>query len=168
MVQEPSLTLLERAGGRVLVNFMKLDDATRWLGGPYQFLSLSARPETLESQGDIAKGLIKGLVLGNRWVLASPGSEIVKAMPEELVAGGDIDTFANALDRFKADLYPNDGRLNADSVQRVIQVQQQFGAIEPGTVDSNRIFSNTYVEQAIAGLPRFDPSPLAGEGWGGG
>jgi NitT/TauT family transport system substrate-binding protein len=153
MVQEPSLTLLERAGGRVLVNFMRLDDANRWLGGPYQFLSLSARPDSLESQEEIARGLIKGLVLANRWVLASPGSEIVKAMPEELVAGGDVDTFASVLDRFKADLYPNDGKLAADSVQRVIQVQQQFGAIEPGSVDANRIYSNNYVDQAIAGLP---------------
>jgi NitT/TauT family transport system substrate-binding protein len=153
MVQEPSLTLLERGGGKVLVNFMKLDDANKWLGGPYQFLALSARPETLTEHNDIAKGLIKGLVLANRWVIASPGSEIVKAMPEELVAGGDVDTFAGVLDRFKGDLYPSDGKLAADSVQRVIQVQSQFGAIEPGSVDANRIFTNTYVEQAIAGLP---------------
>jgi NitT/TauT family transport system substrate-binding protein len=153
MVQEPSLTLIERAGGRVLVNFMKLDDANRWLGGAYQFLALSTRPDVLETQSDVARGLIKGLVLGNRWVLASPGSEIVKAMPEELVAGGDVDTFAAVLDRFKTDLYPNDGKLAPDSVQRVIQVQQQFGAIEAGSVDPSRIFSNTYVEQAIAGLP---------------
>ncbi len=156
MVQEPSLTLIERAGGRVLVNFMRLEDANRWLGGPYQFLALSARPETLDEQRDVALGLIRGLVLANRWVIASPGAEIVKAMPEELVAGGDVDTFAAVLDRFKADLYPNDGKLAADSVQRVIQVQAQFGAIEPGSVDANRIFTNSYVEQAIANLPVWD------------
>lgn len=158
MVQEPSLTLIERAGGKVLVNLMRLEDANRWLGGPYQFLALSTRPEMLEAQADVARGLVRGLVLANRWVLASPGSEIVKAMPEELVAGGDVDTFATVLDRFKVDLYPNDGRLAAESVERVIQVQAQFGAIEPGSVDPNRIFTNAYVEQAIAGLPPWEGS----------
>lgn len=152
MVQEPSLTLIERAGGRVLVNFMRLEDVNRALGGPYQFLALSTRSDVLQAQAETARKLIRGLVNANRWVVASPGPDIVKSMPEELVAGGDVDTFAAVLDRYKADLYPRDGRLALDPVQRVIDVQTQSGAIEPGSVQAERLFTNRYVEEALASL----------------
>jgi NitT/TauT family transport system substrate-binding protein len=131
---------------------MRLDDMNRYLGGPYQFLSLSTRPEVLRTQEDTARALIRGLVNANKWVLGSPGPDIVKSMPEELVAGGDIDTFASALDRYKRDLYPPDGKLAAESIQRVIDIQAQFGAIEPGSVQTDRIFTNQYVEAALADL----------------
>lgn len=150
MVQEPSLTLIERAGGRVLVNFMRLEDVHRALGGPYQFLALSTRSDVLQAQAETARKLIRGLVNANRWVVASPGPDIVKSMPEELVAGGDVDTFAAVLDRYKADLYPRDARLALDPVQRVIDVQTQSGAIEPGSVQAERLFTNRYVEEALA------------------
>ncbi|MCS7172581.1 MAG: ABC transporter substrate-binding protein [Armatimonadetes bacterium] len=44
MVQEPALTLIERAGGRVLVNLMDLKQAERFLGGPYEFMGVAVRP----------------------------------------------------------------------------------------------------------------------------
>lgn len=147
MVQEPSLTLTERAGGRVLVNFMRLDDSQRALGGPYQFMGLNTRPEVLSTKAETARKLIRGLVRANRWILDNAGSAIVQAAPAELVAGGDVDVFAAALDRYKRDLYPADGKLVLDSVQRVIDVQQQSGAIEAGqTVRPDQVFSNQYVE----------------------
>lgn len=148
MVQEPSLTLLERAGGRVLVNFMQLADAQRELGGPYQFMGLNTRPQVLQSKGETARKLIRGLILGNRWILENPGSAIVKAAPEELVAGGDVEVFAAALDRYKRDLYPSDGKVSIDSVKRVIDVQQQSGALEAGqTVRPEQVFTNDYVPE---------------------
>lgn len=152
MVQEPSLSLIERAGGKVLVNFMRLEDVNRALGGPYQFLALSTRPEVLQAQDATARKLVRGLVNANRWVLGSPGADIVKSMPEELIAGGDVDAFAAALDRYKRDLYPPDGRLAIDPVQRVIDVQTQSAAIEPGSVQATTIFTNQYVDQAVAEL----------------
>jgi NitT/TauT family transport system substrate-binding protein len=154
MVQEPALTLVERAGGAVLVNFMRLEDSQRVLGGPYQFMGLHTRPEVLLTKADTAQKLIRGLVKANQWILASPGDAIVKAAPEELVAGGDVEVFAAALDRYKRDLYPSDGRLVLDAVQRVIDVQQRTGAIEPGqTVRAEQVFTNQYVERALSGLP---------------
>jgi len=148
MVQEPSLTLTERAGGRVLVNFMRLEDTERFLGGPYQFMGLNTRPEVLATKADTARKLIRGLIRANRWILANPGSAIVQAVPPDLVAGGELEVFAAALDRYKADLYPADGRLDPDAVQRVIAVQQASGAIEPGqTVRPEQVFTNQYVSE---------------------
>lgn len=146
MVQEPSLTLLERNGGRVLVNFMKLEDTQRALGGPYQFMGLNTRPEVLNTKAETARKLIRGLGSANRWIRANPGEMIVKAIPGELVAGGDVEVFAAALDRYKNDLYPAEGKLVVESVQRVIDVQQQSGALEGATVRPEQVFTNRYVE----------------------
>jgi len=149
MVQEPSLTLVERAGGRVLVNFMRLNDAQRTLGGPYQFMGLNTRPEVLAAKADTARKLIRGLVRANRWMLDNPSTAIVQAVPADLVAGGELELFAATLDRHKRDLYPADGRLMLDSVQRVIDVQQQSGAIELGqTVRPDQVFTNQYLPEA--------------------
>jgi NitT/TauT family transport system substrate-binding protein len=149
MVQEPSLTLIERAGGRVLVNFMKLDDTQRFLGGPYQFMGLNTRPDVLASKAETGRKLIRGLMWANQWILENPGAAIVRAAPEDIVAGGDLEVFAAALDRYKQDLYPADARLVLDSVQRVIDVQQQSGAIEPGqSVRADQVFTNQYLPEA--------------------
>src|SRR5918998_6175368 len=43
LVQEPALTLIERAGGRVLVNGMDIQDAERFLGGPHEFTGVAVR-----------------------------------------------------------------------------------------------------------------------------
>jgi NitT/TauT family transport system substrate-binding protein len=147
MVQEPSLTLVERAGGRVLVNFMRLEDTQRFLGGPYQFMGLNTRPDVLATKADTGRKLARALARANRWMLENPGAAIVQAAPDELVAGGEVELFAAALDRYKQDLYPADGRLVLDSIQRVIEVQQQSGAIEPGqTVRPDQVFTNQYLE----------------------
>jgi len=149
MVQEPSLTLVERAGGRVLVNFMKLDDTQRFLGGPYQFMGLNTRPDVLASKAETGRKLIRGLIRANQWILENPGAAIVQAAPADIVVGGDVDVFAAALDRYKQDLYPADARLVLDSVQRVIDVQQQSGAIEPGqSVRADQVFTNQYLPEA--------------------
>jgi NitT/TauT family transport system substrate-binding protein len=149
MVQEPSLTLIERAGGRVLVNFMKLDDTQRFLGGPYQFMGLNTRPDVLQTKAATGQKLIRGLLRANQWILENPGAAIVRAAPEDIVAGGDVEVFAAALDRYKQDLYPADARLVLDSVQRVIDVQQQSGAIEPGqSVRADQVFTNQYLPEA--------------------
>jgi NitT/TauT family transport system substrate-binding protein len=129
MVQEPSLTLLERAGGKSLVNFMSLKDAQTHLGGPYQFMGLNTRPEVLERKTETARKLVNALVKANKWMLDSPGARVVEAAPSELVAGGNVELFANVLDRHKADLYPADGKLDGASIQRVIDIQRSSGAL---------------------------------------
>jgi NitT/TauT family transport system substrate-binding protein len=150
MVQEPSLTLTERAGGRVLVNFMKLDDTQRFLGGPYQFMGLNTRPDVLEKHPETARKLARALTRASRWMLDNSGAATVRAAPEDLVAGGDVDLFANTIERYKRDLYPTDGKVALDSVQRVIDVQQQSGALEPGqTVRPEQVYTNDYVPAEV-------------------
>src|SRR5256714_13692354 len=43
VVQEPALTLLRRAGARVLVNAMDLEEARQHLGGSFEFMGVAVR-----------------------------------------------------------------------------------------------------------------------------
>ena len=149
MVQEPSLTLGVERGSGVLVNFMDLKDTEEKLGGAYQFMGLNTRPDVLEDPVKVErlKGISRGLVRANAWMLEQPGAEIVKYAPAELVSGDKIGVFAAALDKYKADLYPTDGLLNPESVARVVDVQRKAGLIPEGEEFApDQVFTNEYVE----------------------
>ena len=45
MVQEPALTLISNEGGKVLFNAMNIEDAEKYLGGPYEFMGVAVRAE---------------------------------------------------------------------------------------------------------------------------
>ncbi len=144
LVQEPALTLLQEQGSRVLVNFMKRADVDRYLGGPYQFVGLNTRPDVIEKKPETLQKLIRGLTKANAWVRTAPGAEIVKNLPDELVAGGDLNVFARSLDQVKTDLYPASLRLEQDSVQRVIDVQKAAGALERD-VAADKVYTNRLI-----------------------
>ena len=146
MVQEPSLTLLQKAGGKPLVNFMNLKDTQQWLGSAYQFMGLNTRTDVLETQADVGGKLVRALVKANQWVLGSPGSRVVDVAPPEIVSGGDIQTFADAIDRYKVDLFPADGKIAVDAVQRVLDVQLSSGALKQDAgVKAEDMFTNKFV-----------------------
>jgi len=146
MVQEPSLTLLQKAGGKPLVNFMNLKDTEQWLGSAYQFMGLNTRTDVLETQADVGGKLVRALVKANQWVLGSPGSRVVDVAPPEIVSGGDIQTFADAIDRYKVDLFPADGKIAIDAVQRVLDVQLSSGALKQDAgVKAEDLFTNKFV-----------------------
>ena len=149
MVQEPSLTLGQREGSRVLVNLMNLKDTQEKLGGAYQFMGLNTRPDVLEDPNKVEQiqALSRGLVRANQWMLGVPGAEIVKFAPEELISGNKAEVFAATLDAYKADLYPSDGRIDAEAVARVIDVQRKAGLIAEGKEFApETVFTNRYVE----------------------
>lgn len=145
MVQEPSLTLVSDAGGRVLMNFMDLDQTSDVLGGAYQFMGLNTRPEVLEARGDTARALARSLAKANAWILAHSGEEIVQSAPDELVSGDNLKVFADALDEYKESLYPADARVEEANVERVVEAQKQSGLLEED-VEVAALFTNEYLE----------------------
>src|SRR5688572_5338697 len=50
LVQEPALTLLTKAGARVLVNGMDLEDAKNYLGGAFEFMGVAVRTKEIEQR----------------------------------------------------------------------------------------------------------------------
>src|ERR1044071_7328649 len=50
LVQEPALTLVKRAGGRVLMNAMDLEEAKSHLGGSFEFMGVAVRGKEIEQR----------------------------------------------------------------------------------------------------------------------
>src|SRR5439155_8077939 len=61
LVQEPALTLLQRAGGRVLMNGMDLEDARNHLGGAFEFMGVAVRTKEFEQRRPEMIALAKAL-----------------------------------------------------------------------------------------------------------
>ena len=57
LVQEPALTLIVAAGGRVLVNAMNTADAQKYLGGNYEFMGVAVRANEIDARRDEMKAL---------------------------------------------------------------------------------------------------------------
>lgn len=145
MVQEPGSTLVEHAGGRVLVNLMDLEQARRYLGGPYEFMGVAVRrdewEERLQEMRDLARALTRAL----HFIHYGTTRLIIDALPRDLIAGGDRALLEQVLARNRLSLYPEDGRIHIDAVQRVVQVQRQGGVL-PHPVDVSPLISNAVVD----------------------
>ena len=50
LVQEPALTLVKRAGGRVLMNAMDLEEAKSHLGGSFEFMGVAVRAKEIDQR----------------------------------------------------------------------------------------------------------------------
>jgi NitT/TauT family transport system substrate-binding protein len=121
MVQEPALSLLLEAGGRVLVNFMDLDDAERYLGGTYEFMGVSVRAEEAEARFEEMQSLARALAKGLEFMATAPTELIVDALPSELIAGGEREQLEAILERHRHSLYPTVVNIDLEAAERVKQ-----------------------------------------------
>ncbi len=135
MLQEPALSLIVEAGGRELVNFMEIDEARRHLGGPYAFMGVSVRAAERDGRLPEIRRLAAGLAAGLVDTRTLPPAEVVAALPEALVAGGDIDRLGGVIERYRQSLYPETVDVDVEAAGRVLRVQEVAGLIEPGQVD---------------------------------
>ena len=135
MVQEPALSLVVRAGGRELVNLMELDQARKYLGGPYEFMGVSVRAKERDQRAaemrKVAAALSKGLA-DTRTL--SP-EEIIAALPKALVAGGDVAELKAIIARYRLSLYPENVIIDPAACARVEKAQETAGILQPGKVD---------------------------------
>lgn len=131
MVQEPALTLVEAAGGKVLVNFMNLEHAQQHLGGAYEFMGVSYRAAERAHRLDEMRRLGRALQRALEAIHELPGSVLVQAMPDELIVGGDRELFAGVLERHRRSLYPTTIAIDAEAVDRVVVSQQMAGLLPP-------------------------------------
>ncbi len=135
MLQEPALSLIVEAGGRELVNFMEIEEARRHLGGPYAFMGVSVRAAERDGRLAEMRRLAAGLAAGLVDTRTLPPADIVAALPEALVAGGDIDRLARVIERYRESLYPERVDVDVDAAGRVMRAQEVAGLLEPGQVD---------------------------------
>ena len=130
MVQEPALSLIVQDGGEVLFNLMDLDDAEEFLGGPYEFMGVAylaeEREERLEQMQKVARALARGLEA----LRTAPVSEIIEALPDELLVGGDADRFDEIIARYRGSLYPESVVIDVDAARRVVNALQRAEVLE--------------------------------------
>lgn len=135
MLQEPALSLIVEAGGRELVNFMEIEEAERHLGGPYAFMGVSVRSAERDGRLPEIRRLAAALAAGLVETRTLPPAEIVAALPDALVAGGDVDRLERVIERYRQSLYPERVDVDVDAAGRVMRAQEVAGLLDPGQVD---------------------------------
>ncbi len=129
MVQEPALRLVQEAGGRVIFNAMDIDDATRVLGGAFEFMGVAVRAAERDRRLDEMRRLARALAAGLRDTREIPVEEVVAALPRELIAGGDWGRLGVMLERYRASLYPAEVRIDPQAAERVVVSQREAGVL---------------------------------------
>ncbi len=129
MVQEPALTLLQEAGGRVIFNAMDIGDANRVLGGAFEFMGVAVRAAERDRRLEEMRRLAQALAAGLRDTRSIPVEEVVAALPRELVAGGDWGRLGVMLERYRTSLFPDDVRIDPGAARRVEVSQREAGVL---------------------------------------
>jgi NitT/TauT family transport system substrate-binding protein len=135
MLQEPALSLIVEEGGRELVNFMDLDQAQAHLGGAYEFMGVSVRAAEREQRLDEMRRIAAALERGLADTRTIPVAEIMAALPEALVAGGDAARLGQIIERYRLSLYPESVIIDVQAAERVVRAQEIADLLQPGAVD---------------------------------
>ena len=133
LVQEPALTVLTKAGARVLVNGMDLTDARRYLGGPYEFMGVSVRGKEVAQRKPEMVLLARALSDALKALPAMSGDQLIAALPQQMTAGLDVKEFGAILQRYRASLYPDSVTIDLAAANRVTQTLIAGGLLKPGT-----------------------------------
>ena len=131
VVQEPALTLLRRAGARVLVNAMDLDDAKRYLGGAYEFMGVAVRGKELEQRKPEMALLVKALSDALKALHRMSGDQLMAALPREMTSGLDLKQFGEILGQYSEALYPETVTIDPAAADRVAQSLIAGGLLKP-------------------------------------
>jgi NitT/TauT family transport system substrate-binding protein len=145
IVQEPALTLLQRADARVLVNLMDRDDARRRLGGAFEFMGVAARSEAAETRRPEMVALAKALADALKALHGMTGQQLAAALPREMTTGLDLHDFGDILERRRDALYPETVGIDLAAAKRVEQALDVGGLIKPGA-DISGLHDTTIAE----------------------
>jgi NitT/TauT family transport system substrate-binding protein len=142
LVQEPALTLIERAGGRVLVNGMDIKDAERFLGGAYEFMGVAVRTPEIPGRREEMQKIARALAAALPTVQTLPTEDLLKALPRELTAGADTKEIAESLARHRASLYPTTVTIDPVASNRVADSLKVAGLLKDD-VDPSKLFDTS-------------------------
>jgi NitT/TauT family transport system substrate-binding protein len=146
MVQEPALSLVTEAGGRVIANTMNIDEANRYLGGAYEFMGVSVRLEEREKRRDEMGRLARALAKGLRDTRTIPVKEAVAALPNELITGANRERLAKILERYRLSLYPDSVKIDPAATTRVVEAHKTAGLLA-SAVDHKALLDLSIVEK---------------------
>jgi NitT/TauT family transport system substrate-binding protein len=142
LVQEPALTLIERAGGRVLVNGMDIKDAEKFLGGAYEFMGVAVRTPEIPARREEMEKIARALGAALPTLQTLPPEDLLKALPRELTTGADAKEIAESLARHRASLYPTAVTIDLASSKRVADSLKVAGLLQDN-VDPSPLFDTS-------------------------
>jgi NitT/TauT family transport system substrate-binding protein len=132
VVQEPALTLLRRAGARVLVNAMDLEDARHYLGGSFEFMGVAVRAKEIEQRRPEMLALAQALADALKGLRGMTGEQLTAAFPKEMITGLDLKEFGEIVERHRDSLYPETVEIDLAAAKRVEQALEAGGLVKPG------------------------------------
>jgi NitT/TauT family transport system substrate-binding protein len=147
MVQEPALTLVVQAGGRELVNFMEIEQATRHLGGAYEFMGVSVRAGERDRRLLEMRRMAAALAAGLADTRSLPPDDVIAALPPPLLAGNDAMQLRNIITRYRLSLYPEAVTIVPDAAERVRRSQEIAGLLQPGRVDLAQLLDTAVLQK---------------------
>lgn len=130
-VQEPALSVLTESGARTLFNAMDLEDAKKYLGGPYEFMGVSVRAAEIEKRREEMLQLARGLDDALKAIPNMRPGDVVDAFPKALLAGANVPVFREVIARHRTSLYPESVTIDIDSSRRVIETLKIAGILKP-------------------------------------
>jgi len=130
-VSEPALSLLVKDGGRALVNFMKIEDAEKYLGGSYEFMGISARAADIAPRREEMRAIVRALEKGLARLQTVDPADITAALPKQLVAGADTALITDIIAHYRSSLYPTASALDVASCERVADTLKSAGLVKP-------------------------------------
>ena len=136
LVQEPALTVLRRAGARVLVNAMDLEEANHYLGGAFEFMGVAVRAKEIEQRRPEMIALTKALADALHALRQMSGEQLSAAFPKELTTGLDLKELGEIIARHRDSLYPETVNIDLDAAKRVEQSLIAGGLLKPGSTMS--------------------------------
>lgn len=142
LVQEPALTLIERAGGRVLVNGMDARDAQQFFGGAYEFMGVAVRTPEIAARKPEMEKLAKALASALQSLQTMAPEDLVKALPRELTTGSDVGEIRDSLARYRQALYPTSVAIDLSASNRVAESLKVAGLLKDD-VDAMKLFDTS-------------------------
>ena len=99
---------------------MDIDEANRYLGGPYEFMGVSVRVEERDKRRDEMRRVARALARGLRDTRNIPTAEAVAALPKELITGANRERLVGILERYRRSLYSDNVKIDpaADESRR--------------------------------------------------
>jgi sulfonate transport system substrate-binding protein len=145
MVQDPAATLIARDGGRILADLMDLEQAKRFLGGPYEFMGVAVRRAEWDERRVEMQALARALTRALGYIQYGTPRVLLEALPQPLIAGGDGPLFEHVLATHRRSLFPPDGALDLAAVRRAAAVQRESGVLAR-PIDLNGLVTNEIVK----------------------
>jgi len=130
LVQEPALTLVVKAGGRVLVNAMDAADAKKYLGGNYEFMGVAVRGVEIPQRQAEMRALARALAAALQAVQTLSPDDLVKSLPPEMTTGADTGEMRDTLAKYRGSLYPTTVKIDLAAAGRVAQSLKVAGLLK--------------------------------------